>query len=200
MGAGYYGIYAAHDGTRFNSSDATNTNLNCSFRFKVMFYSGGSWIFNPNPTFGGQGTWISTGARMDRYVSGDFTIGGRGGNRSFHGKVASMVITTLKTNDTMPTDAEIELMITDPKKWEDDYRNGQTVRSPHSTSVVTYSPTSITAGYGTTQIWLMGDGSLDAYAQGIRNEVNPSEQNYGKLQLNSMVSNDIENVNIAGLS
>jgi len=200
MGAGYYGIYIAHDGTRFNSSDATNTNLNGSFRFKVMFYSGGSWIFNPNPTFGGQGTWISTGARMDRYVSGDFTIGGRSGNRSFHGKVAIMVITTLKTNATMPNDAEIELMITDPKKWEDDYRNGNTVRSPHSASVVTYSPTSITAGYGTTQIWLMGDGSLDAYAQGIRNEVYPSEQNYGKLQLNSMVSNDIENVNIAGLS
>jgi hypothetical protein len=91
-------------------------------------------------------------------------------------------------------------MITDPKKWEDDYRNGNTVRSPHNTSVVTYSPTSITAGYGTTQIWLMGDGSLDAYAQGIRNEVNPSEQNYGKLQFQSMVSNDIETVNIAGLT
>ena len=48
---------------------------------------------------------------MDRAVEGDFTIGGRGNNRSFHGKVASMVITTLKTNDTMPSDAEIELMI-----------------------------------------------------------------------------------------
>jgi hypothetical protein len=46
----------------------------------------------------------------------------------------------------------------------------------------------------------MGDGSVDAYAQGIRNEVYPSEQNYGKLQFQSMVSNDIENVNIAGLS
>jgi hypothetical protein len=200
MGAGTYGIYIAHDGARFNSIDATAANLNSSFRFKVMFYSGGSWIFNPNPTFGGQGTWFSTGYRMDRYIGGDFTIGGRGGNRNFHGKVASMVIATLKNNDTMPSDAEIELMITDPKKWEDDYRNGNTVRSPHSTSVVTYSPLSITAGYGTTQIWLMGDGSVDAYAQGIRNEVYPSEQNYGKLQFQSMVSNDIENVNIAGLS
>ena len=200
MGAGTYGIYIAHSGARFNSADATAANLTANFRFKVMFYSGGSWIFNPNPTFGGQGLWFNTGVRMDRYIGGDFTIGGRGGNRNFHGKVASMVITTLKTNDTMPNDAEIELMITDPKKWEDDYRNGNTVRSPHSASVVTYSPLSITAGYGTTQIWLMGDGSVDAYAQGIRNEVYPSEQNYGKLQFQSMVSNDIENVNIAGLS
>ena len=196
----WWGVYISHDGTRLNSSDATAANLINAFDIRIM-------LSNDNPAFGNLYNigndvtrWTSTGVRMDRYISGDFTIGGRGGNRSFHGKVASMVITTLKTNDTMPSDAEIELMITDPKKWEDDYRDGETVRSPHSTSVVTYSPTSITAGYGTTQIWLMGDGSLDAYAQGIRNEVNPSEQNYGKLQLNSMVSNDIETVNINGLT
>jgi hypothetical protein len=200
MGAGTYGVYIAHSGARFNSSDATAANLTANFRFKVMFYSGGSWIFNPNPTFGGQGTWFNTGVRMDRYIGGDFTIGGRGGNRNFHGKVASMVIATLKVNDTMPSNAEIELMITDPKKWEDDYRDGNTVRQPHSASANTYNPYSITLGYGTTQIWLMGDGSLDAYAQGIRNEVYPSEQNYGKLQFQSMSSNDIENVTIAGLS
>ena len=64
---------------------------------------------------------------MDRSVTGDFTIGGRGSNRSFHGKVASMVVTTLRSNFAMPTDAEIELMITDPKKWEDDYRVGQPI-------------------------------------------------------------------------
>ena len=68
----------------------------------------------------------STGARMDRSYTGDFTIGGRGSNRNFHGKVASMVVTTLRLNQPMPTDAEIEHMITDPKKWEDDYRVGQT--------------------------------------------------------------------------
>ena len=46
----------------------------------------------------------------------------------------------------------------------------------------------------------MGDGSLDSYSNGIRNEVFASEQNYGKMQLNSMVSNDIENVSINGLT
>ena len=59
---------------------------------------------------------------------------------------------------------------------------------------------SIFAGYGGTQIWLMGDGVSDAYSQGIRNQVSPGEQNYTKLQLNSMVSNDIETVSISGLS
>jgi hypothetical protein len=46
----------------------------------------------------------------------------------------------------------------------------------------------------------MGDGTSDSYANGIRNQVMPTDQNYTKLQLNSMVSNDIENVNINGLS
>ena len=144
--------------------------------------------------------WTSTGGRMDRSVTGDFTIGGRGSNRNFHGKVASMVVTTLRSNFAMPTNAEIELMITDPKKWEDDYRVGQFVRWANSVSITTYNPSNFTYGYGNTHIWLMGDGTSDSYANGIRNDIHPSEQNYTKLQLNSMVANDIQSVNINGLT
>ena len=46
----------------------------------------------------------------------------------------------------------------------------------------------------------MGDGQADNYSQGIRNEVLYTDQNVGKLQLNSMVSNDIQTVNINGLT
>ena len=144
--------------------------------------------------------WVTTGGRMDRSVNGNFTIGGRGSNRNFHGKVASMVVTHLKLNTDMPTDAEIELMITDPKRWEDDYRVGQTVRQSFGITNATYSPSNLYSGYGNTQIWLMGDGTSDSYANGIRNDVYPNDQNYTKLQLNSMVSNDIETVNIEGLT
>lgn len=97
----------------------------------------------------------------------------------------------------MPSDAEAELMITDPKKWEDDYRVGQTVRANNSGSNTTYD---VTNGKYGTQIWLMGDGTSDSYSNGIRNQVDPTDQNYTKLQLNSMVSNDIETVNINGLT
>ena len=55
-------------------------------------------------------------------------------------------------------------------------------------------------GYYGTQIWLMGDGSSDSYANGIRNDVYPSDQNYTRLQLNSMVSNDFQTVTINGLT
>ena len=51
-----------------------------------------------------------------------------------------------------------------------------------------------------TQVWLMGDVSLDSYANGMRNYVLSSDQNYTKLHLNSMVSSDIETVTINGLS
>ena len=46
----------------------------------------------------------------------------------------------------------------------------------------------------------MGDGVSDSYSNMIRNQVFPSDQNYTKLNLISMVSNDIENVTISGLS
>ena len=196
----WQGVYIAHNGTRLSSANATSSNLADCFDIRLM---------NSIDSFSSLGSnrststnWIlgSIGGRMDRSFTGNFTIGGRGSNRSFHGKVASMVITTLKLGVAMPTDAEIELMITDPKKWEDDYRIGQTVRRSQGANNVSYANSSVYNGHGGTQIWLMGDGTLDSYANGVRNEVYPADQNYGKLQLNSMVSNDIVTVNINGLT
>lgn len=46
----------------------------------------------------------------------------------------------------------------------------------------------------------MGDGNLDSYSNMIRNQINPYDQNYTRLVLNSMESNDIETVSIPGLS
>ena len=137
---------------------------------------------------------------MNRSVTGDFTIGGRGSNRNFHGKVASMVITTLRTNFDMPDTTEIEMMISDPKKWEDDYRVGQLVRWTNLNSYSNYTPSNYNIGHGAVHIHLMGDGTSDSFANGIRNQVYPSDQNYTKLQFNSMQSNDIQNVTIPRLT
>ena len=194
----WYGVYIAHKGTRLSGNDATAANLAAAFDIRITT-DVGNWTgatYNYSQSF----TWSNNGGRMDRSILGDFTIGGRGANRTFHGKVASMVITTLRTNFDMPDTTEIELMISDPKKWEDDYRNGQFVRWVNSTSYSGYTPSNINIGFGAVQIWLMGDGSNDSYSNGIRNQVYPSDQNYTKLQFNSMVSNDIETVNISGLS
>jgi len=194
----WYGVYVGHKGYRASAAAATSNNLSLGFDIRLM--SSADSFNAVGSDLSVSGNWTSTGARMDRAVTGDFTIAGRGSNRNFHGKVASMVITTLRSNFAMPTDAEIKLMITDPKKWEDDYRVGELVRWTYSTSITTYNPSNYTYGYSPVQIWLMGDGGSDSYANGIRNEVYPSDQNYTKLQLNSMVSNDIQTVNINGLT
>ena len=196
----WWGIYIAHKGQRFNSSNATAANLVDAFDIRVMGTNDVTPVFNTVYTVGDDvSDWTSTGVRMDRTMLGDFTIGGRGANRSFHGKVASMVITTLRKNYTMPTDAEIKLMLTDPLKWEDDYKEGKTARYGYSGANFTYSSVNANSRYA-TQIWLMGDGTSDSYANGVRNQVYHYDQNYTKLQFNSMQSNDIVNININGLS
>ena len=197
---GWNGIYIAHKGGRFNSSSATSSNLSDAFSIKRMGSEWATPFGNVGSELSTSGNWISTGNRMDRSIEGDFTIGGRGSNRNFHGKIASMVVTTLRKDKPIPSDTEIELMITDPKKWEDDYRVGQVVRASNTVSESTYDVTSGVYGYLGTQIWLMGDGSRDSFANGIRNDVFTSDQNYTKLQQVSMVSNDIQTVNINGLT
>ena len=193
----WYGVYIAHKGARFSSSNATASSLAGAFDIRVM--SSGDSFANLGTNRSTSANWTSTGYAMNRGVHGDLTIGGRGSNKSFHGKVASFVSTTLKLNDSMPTDAEVELMITDPIKWVTDYKVGEIARYPASTSTFTFPINNAYSGYA-TQVWLMGDGTSDSYSAMIRNYINPSDQNYTKLQLNSMVSNDIESVNIPGLS
>ena len=186
----YWGIYIAHKGIRLSGTNATASNLADAFDIRVMTNNGGDNFITLGSNQSTSANWITTGGRMDRSVQGDFTIGGRGSNRNFHGKVSSTVITTLRIGVDMPTDSEIKLMITDPMKWEDDYRINQQVRQSNFSGNVTYSPTNLYNGYGGTQIWLMGDGTNDSYSNGIRNQVFSSDQNYTKLQFNSMASKE----------
>ena len=138
---------------------------------------------------------------MDRSVIGNFTIGGRGANRNFHGKVASFVNTTLRIDQPMPASTEIGCMITDPIKWLQDYKDGETYRVASSQAEATFGLFSYLSNSAfATQVWIMGDGTMDNYSNMIRNQVYQNDQNYTKLNLISMVSNDIQNVTIQGLT
>ena len=196
----WWGVYIAHKGARFNSSNATAANLADAFDIRVITNNGGDEFNTLGANQSTSANWITTGNRMDRSVTGDFTIGGRGSNRSFHGQVASMVVTTLKLNDPMPNDAEIKAMITDPMGWLNDYKIGNIYGDYSSGGNLTnFQLNTLDAAYA-TQVWLMGDGTSDSYSNGIRNEVNPTEQNYGKLQLDNNMQNSIQSVNISGFS
>ena len=111
-----------------------------------------------------------------------------------------MVVTTLMIDVAMPDATEIQKMITDPIYWLNNYKVGGSYRYP--TQGAPYSPFVIdspNASYS-TQVWLMGDGSNDSYSNMIRSQVRPGDQNYVRMEMISMVSNDIETVNIPGLS
>ena len=197
---GWHGVYIAHDGTRLSGSNATASNLADAFSIRRM---GSEWA-QPFGTLGAElsstGNWVKTGGRMDRRVDGDFTIGGRGSNRSFHGKVAAMTVTTLQRGVAMPDDAEIKMLITDPNQWVSTYRVGQQFRTAGSSVAVNWNSASLGSKAQGVQMWLMGDTGTDSYSNMIRNRVYPSDQNYTKLNMLSMQSNDIQTVNIPGLS
>jgi hypothetical protein len=192
----WYGVYVGFTGERLSGSNANATNLSDCFDIRILESNTG-WTA-PAQNLAKTGTWTSTGGRMDRGLSGDMTIGGRGGNRNFHGKVASMVATTLLRNAAMPTTAEIGMMVTDPNKWLTDYKVGNTYRHAANTSTATFFRNSSQSARS-CQVWLMGDVSGDGFAQ-LRNLVYPASQNETPQNMISMVSNDIQNVTIPGLT
>ena len=197
----WWGVYIANNGTRLSATNATAANLAAAFDIRLMG-SNDTTAWGTLHDVGTVADWTagSTGARMDRSYTGNFTIGGRGSNRNFQGKVASMVVTTLRINQPMPTDAEIETMITDPVSWLADYKVGELFRPTYTAGDFQNFIIGATECFRATQIWLMGDGTYDSYANGVRNQAGPEDQNNTKLQLNNMQSNDFQTVTIQGLS
>jgi len=196
----WYGVYIAHTGERLGGGAASASNLADCFDIRLMSSADSFNAVGSNLST--SSNWITTGQRMDRTVAGDFTIGGRGSSTylSYHGKVSSMLVTTLIRNQALPTTTEIELMITDPTKWVDDYKVGQGYRGSVNNGTTSNFQKDHFLAYRSTMVWLMGDSNNDSYSNGMRNDLYSIDQNWTKMQLNSMVSNDIENVNIPGLS
>ena len=200
--AWWYGIYVGFNGARYGAAGSTASRLDSIFDIRLMssIDSFGSMSEMSELGTGWTHGASSTGARMDREFNGYMTIGGRGSNRNFHGKVASFVSTTLPVGSAMPGDAEIEEMITDPKGWLYDYKAGNPYRrSGDTTNQSNFVVGSLNAT-AATQIWLMGDGIQDSYSNMIRNQVWSGDQNYTKMNILSMQSNDIQTVNIPGLT
>jgi hypothetical protein len=193
----WYAVYVAHSGERLGGGAATASALADCFDIRLMSSADSFASLSSNLSVAAN--WTSTGARMDRTVAGDFTVGGRGTGYSFRGKVASMIVHCLEANKAMPDATEIELMITDPLKWEADYLIGNLYRRPFYSSSSTNYQKATSLGFKANQMWFMGDGSPDTFPN-INNEQRPNWINYTYLVMTNMVSSDIENVTIAGLS
>jgi hypothetical protein len=192
-----------HNGTRLNTTDATAQNLAAAFDIQIAAENDGNpftqaWEFTGNIA-ANVNNWMSTGWRMNRTTAGDFTVGGRASGGSFSGKIASTVVTTFMRDQTMPDTTEIEEMTLNPLGWLEDYKIGNDFRKPgNGTNNSNFQLDNYTA-ITSTQVWLMGDGTSDAYAR-IRNQVYDTDQNYTALNMVSMVANDIHTVSITGLT
>ncbi|MGB1454418.1 MAG: hypothetical protein ACPG7A_03040, partial [Flavobacteriaceae bacterium] len=190
----WWAVYIGHNGTRLSAGDATATNLAAAFDIRTMTTNDAPAAFtNLSSNRSTAANWTSTGGSMERDYNGNFTLGGRGSSKSFHGKIASMVVTTLELDVNMPSADEIKSMITDPMQWLTDYKEGKSFRRPGNQATTNFvlNDSSNTSIFG-TQVWLMGDGTNDSFSNGIRNQVAPAENTYTKLNLNNMVSSDIE--------
>ena len=199
--SGWHAVYIGFTGERLTDAQATAANLaDC---FDIRYTRGNlNWNLTNNKSL--PNNWTKNGASMGHIIDGGsrFYVGGRGSNRNFRGKVASMVVTTLKRNEAMPTEAEITEMITDPMGWIYNYKVGKTFRRPQLADVDQYS-TNFQIELEkksklSTQVWLMGDGTNDAYER-IRNQVDPTDIQYTYLDMGSMATNDIEGVTINNL-
>ena len=195
----WYAVYIAHNGSRFSAADATASNLSNAFDIRVMSSADSFSSLSANKST--SSNWFSTGAAMSNSILGNLTIGGRGDNRNFDGKVASMLVTTLLVDQPMPNATEITKMITDPVGWLDDYKTGNDFRLSYSGNT-TPNFQKNSAGSSATQVWLMGEIPRDSYPTTIANYVDTSvASSYNqRMTMNNMSSNDIENVNINGLT
>jgi hypothetical protein len=193
----WYAVYIAHSGERLGGGNATASNLADCFDIRTMSSADSFASLSNNLSVAAN--WVVTGVRMDRTFAGDFTVGGRGTGYSYRGKIASMITHCLKAGVTMPDATEIKLMITDPMKWETDYLIGNSYRRPYYVNSSTNYQKQTSLGFKANQMWLMGDGTPDTFPN-INNEQRPNWLNYTYLVMTSMASNDIETVNISGLT
>lgn len=189
----WYGLYVEHMGGRFAAADATTANLDASMRFRFVDLSNGN-VSTP------AGSWSSSGVNQNEQISGSFVVGGLGTVRSFVGKISSVVVTTLSQNITLPSDTEVSMIVRDPLQWLTDYKVGNDFRrSNYQFNTAGFNTDGTGHSAASCQVWLMGDGTNDAYST-IRNQVNVNDSGTTAMRMRNMVSGDIEDVTIPGLS
>ena len=191
---GWYGYYIDTTGFRPNQTQSTTAALATNFRFKQVNLSTGA-------VSDITGTWAIVGdGRLNRGLNGDFYIGRESGSQSFNSnsslKVAATLVSTLKRDFLLPDDTEISMQVRDPQQWVIDYRDGTQQRLAYNNTPYSFD----TYPERCVSLWLMGDGASDSYSNNLRNDVKTADQNYTMLRLQNMVSNDIETVNINGLT
>ncbi|MDG2279117.1 MAG: hypothetical protein P8L42_00635, partial [Flavicella sp.] len=105
----WYAAYVDYNGVR--TDDLATT----PFRIRLVDISTGA-VSTPS------GDWYIDDQGYTGTITGDFYVGARFVNAGLsHGMIASVVATTLKQGEDLPSDTEIREITLDPLKWLNDY-------------------------------------------------------------------------------
>jgi len=175
-----YNVFIDYDGGSTRGSDPIPFRIRIVDSFGNVTTPAGTWsVFNGGyPT---NGTCITSRCGSSERIYGYFYVGANyltsrvteDAVDVFNSKIYSIVLTTLTTNTTLPTDAEITMITLDPLKWLVDYKEGKPWRKPNentSTSNFILNSSDAADGAQGTKVWLMGDGLFDS-ATNIENQV-----------------------------
>jgi fibronectin type 3 domain-containing protein len=179
----WYGLYVDFNGGSTGVSSSDINRYYSRFQFKLVDLSNGSVT---DITSGGSWSHVNSSYGTTQDVGGYFYVGSYVTNTAnrFRGQIASTVVTTLRTGQSLPDDTEVAMIVRDPIKWMTTYKIGNPWRKPnenadYSSNFATGSAT----GEQGTKIWLMGDGTNDS-SSNIASQVNSSSSDQ-YLQLNS---------------
>ena len=191
----WQGIYIEYNGGNTGVSSGSVNDYYSRFRFKVM--KGGI----PGDLTGSLsdigGTWTHSNYGFNSTFSSKvLSIGStHNTNKSFDGSMAAHIQTTLRSNDDLPTDAEITMMINDPIKWIETYKQGQIFRKTGQTADNSnlFDKNEYDSNYA-TKLYLMGDVNPDNTSWFIYPRIPSYYDSVIRLVLTNMSSADIQNI------
>ena len=194
--SGFVGVIVKYDGLALDASTLGMSGETAEDRFEIQYVDLETGVVTDV-----EGTWTENGNGSDTNIGGDYTVGALYSTAHvFNGKIASNVVTTNTVGYTMQ-DAEKAMMVRDPISWLNDYRVDEDWRKPDETSTRTgwaINHTDPNDGSHATKVFLMGDGTNDSFPDIYDQTCNTI--NTQRLVANNMVSTQVVNVTIPGLS
>lgn len=189
----WYGIYVDYNGARKGGSTSSSEQNSYFGRYRIgivnLVTRQVNWVTQGDGTSTqstystSQGTWSQTGTGHTTAHNGVFYVGNINGNSKYGGAFNSSsgyighnVVTTLKSGVQLPSDAEVAEMTLDPQGWVNDYKVGNSYRTPGSTGTSSSFSKNTSDASMSTKVWLMGDGASDSTAW-IYNDVYRTDTN-----------------------
>jgi len=192
----WYTLYVDYNGGSTGAASGSVTDYYSRFRIKMVDHVTGA-VTDIEPT----GSWSNNNYGYTGDITGNIFCGSRHDTTAlFQGKIAALCVTTLRCDVALPTDTEIAELGRDPMDWITVYKAGNDWRRCNFTNDTPGFSTGTNANTGglATKIWLMGDGTSDAFSN-IRSQIVDSSSAQG-LDMKNMVAADIETVSITGLT